>query len=150
MVAQEKVLPVYPAVGEVFELTLDGDAPENQPLAMVQQGGYNGAWQHKGLLVTGRQARRFKLVQVGQQPGLVAVGVELAVHGRVPPGQWREALKATYRQDGQGPVGVADPSWQSPFGRVCFPYINTDGSPGLALADLDYRKDWRWLVEVPI
>lgn len=55
----------YPADGEIFELTLDGDAPENQPLEMVSRFGYAPVgWRHNGPKVSGKQTRRFKLVGV--------------------------------------------------------------------------------------
>lgn len=143
---RQQALPVYPAVGQEFELTLDGDAPENQPLAMVQCDGYAGAWKHEGPLVEGKQTRRFKLVQVGYQPGLEAVRTALAAHGEVPPGQWREALKSSYRQDGQGPVGLADPSWQNPVGIAYFPYVHSNGDSNFDWAGDEFHDDWRWLV----
>ena len=53
------------AEGEVFEMTLNGDAPENQPLEMVRRDGYTGRWTHNGPKVSGRQTRRFKLDVIG-------------------------------------------------------------------------------------
>jgi len=79
----QPTVPAYPAVGEVFELTFDGDVPENQPLEIVRYFGYNPeGWKHKGLRVGGKQTCRFKLVQVGYCPNLEVVQERLKVHGK--------------------------------------------------------------------
>lgn len=151
--AQGKSTPfvvTYPAVGEVFDLTLDGDAPEHQPLEMVRRDGYTGKWEHRGPVVKGKQARRFKLVQIGYCPSFDEVRRKLATeHGKIPEGQWREAFKAAYpKADGNGPVGVADSSWVNPNGNANFPYVNTDGNSNFNWTDDDFNENWRWLVEV--
>src|SRR5579863_5445427 len=93
----ERGIALYPKVGEVFELALDGDAPENQPLEMVDSFGYNPAgWSHKGPKVSGRQTRRFKFVQVGYCSNVDKIKEQSSAHGEIPEGQWINAFKAAY------------------------------------------------------
>lgn len=138
-----------PDVGEVFELTLNGDSTD--PIGMLKSDGINPkGWKHDGPKVTGPQTRRFKLVQVGYQKNLDAVREALASHGNIPEGQWREAFKAVYpTPDGKGPIGIADPSWVDQDGRRFFPYVGVDGECwrsnfGWAVSGRDGY--WRWLV----
>ena len=140
----------YPAKGEVFEPTLDGDAPENVPIhAMVAGEGYNSkGWQFNGTRVAGKQTRRFKLVSVGYCRNLDEVRQKLARYdGKVAEGQWRQSFKAAYpKPDGKGPIGFADPSWFSPDGYAYFPYVGTGGGSGFGWADDGFGGRWRWLV----
>ena len=138
-------LPHY-ADGEVFEMTLDGDAPENHPLEMVRRDGYTGNWKHSGPVVKGIVTRRFKWVAVGYQPNLETVRAALAFHGDIPEGQWREAVKQMFEPDGEHPRGIADPSWEDPDGDVNFPYVGRVGNSYFYLADDSRGEDWRWLV----
>ena len=136
--------PTYPAVGEVFELMLDGDA--HSPLEMVQRDGYSGNWKHKGPVVKGRHTRRFKLVQVGYCRNLDEVRQKLVAHGEIPEGQWREAFKAAYpNPDGKGPIGFADPSWLDSHDVASFPYVYSLGSSFFRWAVSDRSGRWRWL-----
>lgn len=146
----QPAVPAYPAVGEVFELTFDGDAPENQPLEIVRYFGYNSeGWKHKGLRVGGKQTCRFKLVQVGYCPNLEVVQERLKAHGKNPGGQWMKAFKVAYPQpDGNGPVGVADSSWAHPNGDALFPIVLTDGDLYFVWAGIFQAASWRWLVAV--
>ena len=143
----------YPAIGEVFELELDADAPENQPLpGLVQAFGYDPeGWKFMGKPLTGKLKGRFKLVQVGYQPNLDAAKKALeAEHGPTPSGQWMKAfLDAFSKPDGKGSVGVADASWVVPFGSVSFPCVYSDGEPYFFWIDRDLSWCWRWLVAVP-
>ncbi len=137
----------YPAVDEIFELTLDGDA--HPPLEMVWRDGYSGNWKHKGLVVKGRHTRRFKLVQVGFCLNLDEVRQKLAAQGEIPEGQWREAFKAKYStSDGNGPIGFPDASWTFPFGVARFPYVDAGGYSNFRWADDGFRGGWRWFVGV--
>lgn len=134
----------------MFELTLDGDAPENQPLQIVRDCGYTGKWGHNGPKVKGKgkQTRRFKLAQAGYQPNLDGVKAALPASGSVE-GQWIKAFKAAYPQpDGQGPIGIADASWVDPSGNARFPVVSTDGSPYFGWAGVGRDACWRWLVAV--
>src|SRR3989344_6033266 len=108
-------LPHY-ADGEVFEMTLDGDALENQPLEMVRREGYIGNWKDHGPVGQGIVPRRFKWVAVGYQSNLEAVQTALPPHGKIPEGQWREAVKQMFEPDREHPRGIADPSWRYPYG----------------------------------
>lgn len=139
----------YPADGVEFDLTLDFDAPEADPIEMVRRDGYNSPeqWQFTGKKVSGVQTRRFKLVRVGPCQNLDEVRQNLAQYGDVPEGQWREAFKAAYsRPDGNGPIGFADPSWVRPDGFVFFPYVDSDGGSDFYWADDGRAVGWRWLV----
>lgn len=145
--AVEEVLqPAVPAVGEAFELTLDGDAPENQPLQIVRDCGYTGKWRHNGRTVQGKQTRRFKLAQVGYQPNLDGVKSAFPTSGSVE-GQWIKAFKAAYPQpDGNGPIGIADASWVYPNGGAGFPIVGSFGDLDFHWAGDAHGADWRWLV----
>ncbi|OGH68918.1 MAG: hypothetical protein A3J66_02130 [Candidatus Magasanikbacteria bacterium RIFCSPHIGHO2_02_FULL_47_14] len=141
----------YPALDEIFELTLDGDAPENRPLEMVRADGYDEPekWKHTGLTVTGQQTRRGKLVLVGYCDSFDEVKAKLAAQGTIPEGQWREAFKARYPTlDGKGSIGVADASWASPHGGASFPYVDSFGFSLFDSADGGFDERWRWLVLV--
>ncbi len=142
----------YPANDELFELTLDGDAPGNDPIQMVRDDDYMypERWTFDGQKVVGCQTRRFKLVAIGHWCATIdGVREELVRHGRIPNGQWRQAFKAAYPEsDEEGPIGVADPSWINFDGKRCIPYIKTTGAaPGFDPVD-DYDIHWRWLVTV--
>ncbi|TAL50833.1 hypothetical protein EPN81_01590 [Patescibacteria group bacterium] len=138
--------------GEVFELMLDGNAPENQPLAMVAADGYDPRyWKHNGPKVEGRQTRKFKLVSVDLCWNIDEVRRKLAAHGEIPEGQWRQAYKVAYNiQSRKGPIGiaVADPSWTTPSGFRCFPYITSFGASRFWAADNEFQVHWRWLVSI--
>lgn len=144
-------VPVYPKEGEIFKLTLDGDAPENQPLEMLRRYGTDSSdWKHNGEKVSGKQTRRFKLVRVGYCRNLDEVRKKLKGHGNIPEGQWVMAFRVAYpRSDGQGPhIGVADASWVDPDGSAYFPYVYSGGSLGFNWADIERGDHWRWLVAV--
>lgn len=147
---QESVVIKIPhyADGAEFEMTLNGDAPENQPLEMVRRDGYSGRWKHSGPTVKGTQTQCFKWVAVGYQPNFDAVRTALAPYGKIPEGQWREAVKHMFESDGEHPRGIADSSWVDPFGNADFPYVSTYGNSYFRWAGGDFRVAWRWLVEV--
>lgn len=136
--------------GEVFELTLDGDAPENQPLQMVRSDGYGKVekWWHNGHIVQGTQTRRFKWVAVGHCRNFDAVEKALAPHGKIPEGQWREAVKEKFQPDGVYPRGIARASWLNSRSSALFPYVDADGDSRFLQIDGAFLDYWRWLVEV--
>lgn len=150
--------PFYPVNGEVFELTIDGNASENQPLEIARrEDRHFGSkkwqhvgkkWQHVGKLVTGTQTRRFKLISIVSCREFADITRELARHGTIPEGQWCEALQATYQHDKEGPLGVADPSWVNPGGGTCFPSIISNGDSCLYWTGDTFSNSWRWLVGV--
>ena len=120
-----------------------------QPLDMVRRAGYDPKdWQFTGKQVGETQTRCFKWVSVGYQPNLDAVRAECAKHGRVPEGQWREAVNQMFQPDGQHPRGVADPSWVDPNTDARFPYVLSDGFSNFGWAGGDRDDGWLWLVEV--
>ena len=142
-------LPQYPPDSEVFELTIDGDAPENDPIEMVRCDGYGSPekWKFTGQKVAGIQTRAFKLVRVGVCRNLKKVRQRLAQYGDIPEGQWRQAFKAAYPQpDGNGPIGIADSSWVDPDGGAGFPCVDSGGGSDFRWADDGRGGGWRWLV----
>ena len=148
-IASAPSVAIYPSVGEVFDLTLDGGLLENQPLEMVRQDGYSGKWKHAGSIVGGTETRRFRLVQVGYCCTFDEVVRKLVEYGKIPEGQWRQAFKAIYpKPDGNGPIGVADSSWVDPCGCAFFPDVSTDGGSDFYWTDYVFYDYWRWLVEV--
>ncbi len=150
MTAEPAAGRAYPRVGEVFELTLDGAAPENQPLEMVESFGYNPAgWSHNGPTVSGQKTRRLKLVQVGYCSNMEKVKVKVGAEGAFPEGQWINAFKAAYPEpDGQGPIGIPDASWIDSGGRANYPYILAFGLMQFNYAGHIRGEDWRWLAAV--
>lgn len=144
-------MSVYPTDGEVFELTLDGDAPENDPIEMVRRNGFDNFedWKYTGKRVTGKQTHCFKLVRVGYCRNLDEIQQKLTVSGEVPEGQWREAFKAAYpNTDESGPIGFADPSWVYPLGHARFPCVSAGGYSYFRWTADGFDRDWRWLVGV--
>ncbi len=139
----------WPKPGEVFELTLDADALGNQPFVMVHDDSYvNLDWRHDGRRLSGLQVGRFKFVQVGYQPNWAGVQNELLKFGKIPCGQWRQALKARFAFAPNCPVGVADASWVYPEGKTSFPIIRPDGSSGFIWTDNhEFNEEWFWLIE---
>lgn len=148
--SQPPVLPVYPANGEIFELTLNVDDPSVDPIEMVCRDGYENTenWRHTGTKLTGVITRRFKLVAIGYCQSFKEVEKRLKKQGCIPEGQWREALKDKYRQDGKGPVGVADASWTDPDGSARFPGVGGGGASSFRWSGNDFSDVWRWLVGV--
>ncbi len=140
-------IPHY-ADGVEFEMTLDGGAPENQPLEMVRRDGYSGKCKHGGPTVNGIQTQRFKWVAVGYQPSFDAVLSALAPHGEIPEGQWREVVKQMFEPDGEHLRGIVDPSWTLPDGHARFPYVDSYGRSNFRWAGRGFHAYWRWLVRV--
>lgn len=137
-----------PADGVEFELTIG----TIDPLEMVRSDGDDPTeWKFTGSKVV-PQTRMFKLVRTGSCTDLDEVREKLAENGSIPEGQWREALKKAFpRNDGQGPIGIADPSWVDPDGDARFPVLGGDGGPwssSFVWADSGRGEGWRWLVEV--
>lgn len=139
---------IIPALNQPFELTLDGDAPENQPLEMVRLDGYDPQnWKYQGTPVKGKQTRRFKLVSVGPCTNFTEVQEKLKPHGEIPEGQWGNAFKKKFpKMDGNGPIGVADLSWVDPHGCAYFPFVLAGGASHFRWAAYRFGGRWRWLV----
>lgn len=148
--ASEPLIPFYPADNEIFELTLDGDAVENDPIEMVRRDGHREPkkWKHIGRRVTGTETRRFKLVWVGYCQNFTELKRKLTTHGRIPEGQWREALRAAYALKGTYLVGMADASWMNSAGDARFPCVLMDGYSTFYRIVYDFSVDWHWLVEI--
>lgn len=140
----------YPAIGEVFQLTLCGDEPENDPLQMVRDAGYNSkGWLHTGIRCGGRQRRRFMLVGPGKELWFDEIKIFLGANYAIPNGQWLRAFKDKYPQhDGNSPVAVADAAWVNPLTEKFFPVIGSDGVIRFASVEDSRGFECRWLVEV--
>lgn len=135
-----------PADGVEFELTLE----DTDPMEMVRSDGYNPKdWKFTGFAVF-PQTRCFRLVRVGCCANLNEVREKLTTHGSIFEGQWREAIKKAFpRNDGQGPIGFADPSWVNPNGYAHFPVLLENGKAWFSLfywTDIVHDVHWRWLV----
>ena len=141
----------YPQVNVPFELTLDGDLPENTLMGIVEAFGYKPAgWDYNGTVLTGKQTRQFMLVGIGYQPNLAeAKKVLEAKYGPTPEGQFMKAFKDEYEANGINPVGVADDSWVDPLGRARFPFVNSDGEPDFYWTARDLDGHRLWLVFAP-
>ncbi len=143
-------LSSWPAPNEVFELTLDFSARENGRLQMVRSDGYSGLWPWDCTesRVVGTHTRKFALVEIGYQSSFDIVEVELAKHGVIPEGEWRNALKNRFPRAHGRPVGIADASWVRPGGCASFPCVDHDGDSDFVWTDIDFSDGWLWLVEV--
>lgn len=135
-----------PVDGVEFELTLE----PIDPLEMVCSDGYDPeGWKFIGSPVV-PQTRRFKLVRVGHCYNLNAVCEKLKKYGSIPEGQWREAFKKTFpRNNGQCPIGFADPSWVYPNGSASFPALDVFGGTWdsfFGWVNVGLGEHWRWLV----
>lgn len=144
----------YPKVGEEFELTLNFDDPDNDPTQMVYADAFFSSpekCKFKRSRTHGTHTSRFKLVRVGHCYNIEVVQNKIGKYGKIPEGEWVQAFRAKFSEtDGNGPVGVADPSWVVPGGgRVSFPCVDSTGLLYFFWSDADYDGDWRWLVEVP-
>ena len=136
--------PKYPKIGVIFELTLDGDAPENQPMTMFESNGYiTKGWWHNGVVVAGKQTHIFKLFQ--WKGDWDKIGDKIGDNN--PPGQWRNAFLSTFPEpDDKCPIGVHDASWHSLHGRS-FPGIDLYGEPTFFRTNqITPFSPWRWLI----
>lgn len=154
----KKRIREYPKVGEVFELTMDGDAPENQPMVMAincdpQHGRH---WEHSGNKVVGIKTKKFKLVDFGFSARSAWLESHIKAQGKIPEGQWIKAFCAKFSvHDRKASVGVYDCSWKSPsrFPGITrclnrFPWIDIYGNLGFGYETVASYLNERWLVEV--
>ncbi|MDO8669650.1 MAG: hypothetical protein Q7K65_05140 [Candidatus Buchananbacteria bacterium] len=141
---------VYPQVGEVFELEIDGNASENTPSEIIRSFGYNpNGWKFSGPVVMGKKSCQVMLVQIGNfQQKLDEIKRMLeAKYGPMPGGQFVKVFKdACPEPDGKGPVGIADSQWLDPSGDALFPCINSFGRSYFGYPDFGFSVSWRWLV----
>ena len=135
---------------EIFQLTLDFDAPENQPLEMVCHDRRDRhGWTHNGPKVVGAQTRKFTWVYIGYCRTFDEVKQKLRRRGKTPEGQWCQAVKATFQHDAKYHRGIADASWSDSDGNIAFPRVDAFGEVSFpAMTDNDFSGDYRWLVEV--
>lgn len=149
---------IIPANGEVFELTLQSPI-DGLEFVRLFSGDSADGWCYYGQPMADPFTRRFKLEGAGYCNNLKDVRAKLTLLGGVPQGQWMYAFHEAYsRNDYQGPIGVADPSWRS-FPRpavgshLYFPALAALGgasslSPYFFWASSNRETRWRWLVEV--
>lgn len=145
------ILPV-PAIGEVFELTLD---PVPDPLEMLRfYGGFYSPttsdrnWQYV-VWPSAPQTGMFRLVKFSYEKNWENVLTTLG--HPVIQGKWLEAFRRTFQQpDVDGPFGIPDASWRDPLGHSRFPCLDGErGSwhPYFHFADYSFFNDsWLWLI----
>lgn len=145
----------YPPVGEVFELSLIecGDAAD--PSRMVEADGCLSAakWLFSGTDERGAGTRQFQLLPTDPAwKRFSEFSDGLALEGRIPSGQWREAFRLKFPNPPPGvrPVGILDPSWHSPSpgGVPHFPYIGPRGETHFRSIAVMPSIAWLWLVEM--
>lgn len=149
-------MSLYPAVGEVFELTLDGDALETEPMEMVlrDRNFQPDKWKYRGERVFGNQTRQFRLIRLpSSSRNLMDVRFKLRPYGKTPKGQWREALRVAYSvpshdDESNEVISIADDSWVNHHGLPCFPWIRKDGSSGFMWSGLFLDDSLLWLVDI--
>lgn len=142
---------LYPLVGERFDLGLNGDYGNYQPLDMVRRTGHDSrGWVHKGHMCTGRDIRPFKLIEIATHGTFDEVMNELSRHGRVPEGQWICGFKVAYpTPDGRRNVAIADATWVGPDGMTYFPYVSRAGDIRFHRSNGNFGGDcWLWIVGV--
>jgi hypothetical protein len=111
--------------------------------------GYGDGWTFRGKDTYKKgDIRSFKLVKVGPQNNLEDVRRACNERGMVPDGIWLQVFADTFENDGDGPIGVADPSWEDPHGLADFPMVHSDGGRFFGWVDFYRGEDWRWLVAV--
>ena len=142
-----------PAVGEVFELTIDGDAPWNDPMALVRGDGYDEkCWEFHGRMIEGNQTRKFRLETAEGCSSLNQV-LEILQRkgGKISEGQWRVSFAEKYNLLGVNErVGFPDPSWLDEYREAVFPCLVSSRSLFHHADDIRRGGEgWLWLVEVP-
>ncbi|MFA5736839.1 MAG: hypothetical protein WCX70_00530 [Candidatus Paceibacterota bacterium] len=139
-------------VNEIFELTIDGNIPENTPEGMIKNCKYCGfeleKWSHEGPTITGKKTKKFKLTQIGQQHDWTTTKTLLRnKNGPTPEGQWLKAFKEAYpKSDYKGPIVVADASWIGLLDGKYFPYLSEGGLLVFSWVGASFGDRWRWLV----
>jgi hypothetical protein len=136
----------YPKTGEVFELTLNPNAPENTPLGIIN---LPETWKHNGKVVTSKETKLFMLVSIRSWFCLAQARCELEdLYGPTPEGQWIKAFKGAYPvTDFNKSVYIADGSWIHQSGDAYYPCVNQIGELSLRCAKSVTSREW-WLVEV--
>jgi len=127
MISREKIIAFLeprPAVGEIFELTIDGGAPWNNPMVMLKVSEGDANWRFVGRKIIGVQTRRFKLEIAQECANLKEVLRALDGKGKIPEGQWRMAFAEKYRLEHLSErLGVPDASWINEHGEAHFPFL---------------------------
>lgn len=143
----QQVRPLFPAVGQIFELTASSEVT---PLGLVADFGRTPSeWRTSAVSIPSGTTRRFKLLAVGYQPGLAAVARACkAQGGKETNGCLMKVFDETFGSNGRNPVGVPDASWVSPGDLADFPVVYWDGRRHFDWANDSRDRNWLWLVEV--
>jgi hypothetical protein len=150
---QQLFFATPPPDGQDFELTMN---EEVDPEAMIKNEVFQPTcWKFLGTLVTAPQTRRFQLIRVKTfSHDCHEIQTELLKLGfLIPEGQWRESFKKTFpRNDGLGPIGFADLSWEDNDRIFHFPMLDGNGASwhskfGSFHIRYDNLGTWRWLIE---
>jgi hypothetical protein len=139
-----------PNVGEAFQMTLNGEDPTNNPIAMIRSDGYYDQWSYIGQKITGVVTAHFKLISA-KNVWVVEIIEEIKQHGKIPSGQWRQAFTKQFPEwrSAYKYIGFPDCSWKNDENDTkLFPYLGKHGGSGLARSISSADSDWLWLVEI--
>lgn len=140
-----------PEIGEVFELSIDGNVLWSDPLKMLYYDGYDEKkWGFCGNYIQGVQTRRFKLFPAERCSNLDQVIKILRQHGKIPEGQWRVPFAEKYSmRNPKEMFGISDPSWIDEYGDAHFPCLTIQQSLFHRADDIRRQGEgWLWLVEI--
>lgn len=139
-----------PNVGEEFQMTLDGDDPTNDPIAIIRSDGYYDRWSYIGQKITGIATSCFKLIS-SEKVWVDDILKDIKRQGKIPCGQWRQAFTKQFPEwrNAYKNIGFPDCSWKNnENGAKLFPYLGKHGDSGLGRLVSSADSDWLWLVEI--
>lgn len=140
-----------PQIGQIFELTLDpGHVDPMQVVRNFERAHDIKGWKHHGRRVAQPYTRKFMLVQKGGHWSAITHACS-GPKWYIPEGQWILAFLSKYTRPDEkgGGIGIADNSWECPYGNIFFPYGRGDGESWRQLfccRDENFVGLWRWLV----
>lgn len=150
---------VLPGPSESFELTLDADNPQNQPLALIlscRSVVPVGHYKYEGPVIKGVMTRSFRFVEVEGSNTVQGLREAISVYGRIPEMQWCGALKGHFPK-GVRSLSIADFSVTNPLGDSEFPTFSLPEPKWFFPGGLNFswsnwalgtNTGWKWLVEV--
>jgi hypothetical protein len=145
------LLPLRPAVGEIFTLTTSGGLFWNDPMNMLEADGYEPeTWRFAGKMIKGIPTLHFTLETVSSCSNIDDVLVAIGGMAKAPEGQWRNAFASSYRLESlRERLGVPDPSWIDQYGYRYFPSLSNQQSLFHEADDIRRGGEgWLWLVKV--